>query len=180
MPRGLPLGNGSLLVSFDRTDQIRETYWPHAGLENHAVGYPFRVGVWADDRFQWLNDSGWVSAYPSASSVTFGLGTGRSTPRAISSTSTIQMVHSRRAGIPGIATAPRSFGMQPTYISGRGTTISSPAQIHRYTGDPLSVSPLTWSHADLIAAVHACLRAQARLQPAADAPIGVTNLSDLR
>lgn len=31
-------------------------------------------------------------------------------------------------------------------------------QVHPYSGAPLSVSPLTWSHAALIAAVHAYLR----------------------
>ena len=36
-------------------------------------------------------------------------------------------------------------------------------QVHPYSGAPLSVSPLTWSHAALITAVHAYLRAQARL-----------------
>ncbi len=31
MPRDLPLGNGSFLVSFDRYYQIRDLYWPHVG-----------------------------------------------------------------------------------------------------------------------------------------------------
>lgn len=60
MPRDLPLGNGSLLVSVDQTDQIREVYWPHVGLENHAVGHLFQVGVWVDGQFRWLSDRGWV------------------------------------------------------------------------------------------------------------------------
>jgi GH15 family glucan-1,4-alpha-glucosidase len=38
-------------------------------------------------------------------------------------------------------------------------------QVHPYTGEPLSVSPLTWSHAGLITAVHAYLRATDRLRP---------------
>jgi GH15 family glucan-1,4-alpha-glucosidase len=36
-------------------------------------------------------------------------------------------------------------------------------QIHPQTGAPLSVSPLTWSHAALVSAVHTYLRARARL-----------------
>jgi GH15 family glucan-1,4-alpha-glucosidase len=36
-------------------------------------------------------------------------------------------------------------------------------QVHPYTGAPLSVSPLTWSHAEFISAVHAYLRARERL-----------------
>jgi GH15 family glucan-1,4-alpha-glucosidase len=37
-------------------------------------------------------------------------------------------------------------------------------QVHPFSGDPLSVSPLTWSHSSLITAVHAYLRAADRLK----------------
>ena len=60
MPRDIPLGNGSLLVAFDRTYQIRDLYWPHVGLENHALGHAFRLGVWLDGSFRWLEDDRWV------------------------------------------------------------------------------------------------------------------------
>ena len=56
MPRDLPLGNGSLLVAFDQSYQIRDLYWPHVGQENHALGHPFRTGVWADGQFRWFDD----------------------------------------------------------------------------------------------------------------------------
>ena len=46
MPRDLPLGNGSLLVAFDKHYQIRDLYWPHVGQENHALEHAFRLGVW--------------------------------------------------------------------------------------------------------------------------------------
>ena len=59
MPRDLPLGNGSLLVAFDDHYQIRDLYWPHVGQENHALGHPFRVGVWVDEHFSWLEEEGW-------------------------------------------------------------------------------------------------------------------------
>lgn len=36
-------------------------------------------------------------------------------------------------------------------------------QIHPYTGEPLSVSPLTWSHAALVTTVHAFLQARERV-----------------
>jgi GH15 family glucan-1,4-alpha-glucosidase len=36
-------------------------------------------------------------------------------------------------------------------------------QLHPYSGEPLSVSPLTWSHAAYIASVHAYLRARERI-----------------
>ena len=59
MPRDLPIGNGSLLVAFDHNYQIRDLYWPHVGQENHALGHPFRTGVWVDEQFRWLDNSGW-------------------------------------------------------------------------------------------------------------------------
>jgi glucoamylase len=54
MPRDLPLSNGTLLVAFDLEYRIRDIYFPHVGMENHANGRPFRVGVWVDGRFSWL------------------------------------------------------------------------------------------------------------------------------
>lgn len=59
MPRDLPLGNGSLLVAFDQDYQIRDLYWPHVGQENHAIGHPFRTGVWVEGQFRWLDDWKW-------------------------------------------------------------------------------------------------------------------------
>lgn len=43
-------------------------------------------------------------------------------------------------------------------------------QIHPYTGAPLSVSPLTWSHAAFVATVHAVVRRQQALAAAAVSP----------
>jgi GH15 family glucan-1,4-alpha-glucosidase len=59
MPRDLPLGNGNLLVAFDRTYQIRDLYWPHVGQENHALGHVFRMGVWIKAGFSWFDDPKW-------------------------------------------------------------------------------------------------------------------------
>lgn len=59
MPRDLPIGNGSLLVAFDQTYQLRDLYWPHVGQEPHTLGHPFRVGVWAAGQFRWLDDPAW-------------------------------------------------------------------------------------------------------------------------
>ena len=59
MPRDLPLGNGSLLVAFDQNYHIRDLYWPHVGQENHALGHPFRTGVWVDGQFRWFDDGKW-------------------------------------------------------------------------------------------------------------------------
>jgi glucoamylase len=57
MPRDLPLSNGTLLVAFDLAYRIRDVYFPHVGMENHAVGHAFRVGVWADGQFAWMDES---------------------------------------------------------------------------------------------------------------------------
>ena len=59
MPRDLPLGNGNLLVAFDQNYQIRDLYWPHVGQENHALGHPFRTGVWVENQFRWFDDPVW-------------------------------------------------------------------------------------------------------------------------
>jgi glucoamylase len=59
MPRDIPLGNGNLLVAFDQNYQIRELFWPHVGQENHALGHPFRTGVWVEGQFRWFDDANW-------------------------------------------------------------------------------------------------------------------------
>lgn len=72
MPRDLPIGNGSLLVNFDRTYTLRDIYYPHVGQENHTDGHPNRFGVWADGDFAWLGDDDWQRElrYADASLVT--------------------------------------------------------------------------------------------------------------
>ncbi len=59
MPRDLPIGNGSLLINFDRQYQLRDIYYPRVGQENHTAGDPSRFGVWVDGQFAWLDDEGW-------------------------------------------------------------------------------------------------------------------------
>src|SRR5579875_3029704 len=59
MPRDLPLGNGKLLVNFDRSYQMRDLFFPHVGMENHLTGHPCRFGVWVDGVFSWVGDDRW-------------------------------------------------------------------------------------------------------------------------
>jgi oligosaccharide amylase len=65
MPRDIPIGNGSFLLTFDRQYQIRDVYFPHVGQENHGGGGPCRFGVHSDvpgkskSRLCWSGDSGW-------------------------------------------------------------------------------------------------------------------------
>ena len=44
MPRDIPVGNGSMLVTFDREYQIRDIYF-RVGKENHTMDIR-RMGVW--------------------------------------------------------------------------------------------------------------------------------------
>ena len=59
MPRDIPVGNGSLLVNFDQSYQLRDLYWPHVGQENHTAGHPCRFGIWVDGQFSWVSDDSW-------------------------------------------------------------------------------------------------------------------------
>ncbi|GJM19178.1 MAG: glucan 1,3-alpha-glucosidase [Phycisphaeraceae bacterium] len=59
MPRDIPVGNGDLLVTFDRTYRVRDLYYPRVGRHNHTDGHVQRFGVWADGAFAWIEDEGW-------------------------------------------------------------------------------------------------------------------------
>ena len=61
MPRDIPLGNGKLLITFDRYYQIRDIYFPHVGKENQTVGHPSRFGVWVDGQLSWLGPDWQIS-----------------------------------------------------------------------------------------------------------------------
>jgi oligosaccharide amylase len=58
MPRDVPVGNGHLLIAFDKDYRIRDFYYPHVGEENHAQNDQFRIGVWVDGVFSWVPE-GW-------------------------------------------------------------------------------------------------------------------------
>ncbi|MDH3529663.1 MAG: glycoside hydrolase family 15 protein, partial [Acidobacteriota bacterium] len=57
--RDIPVGNGSLLVTFDDKYRIRDIYFPHVGQENHTEGFAFRFGVWVDGSISWVSDDEW-------------------------------------------------------------------------------------------------------------------------
>lgn len=59
MPRDLPLGNGHLLVNFDKNYNLRDIYWPHVGQELHTAGDISHTGVWVEGQFAWLDASAW-------------------------------------------------------------------------------------------------------------------------
>ncbi len=56
MPRDIPVGNGRLLVCFDKNYCIRDFYFPHVGQENHVGGKFCRLGVWVEGKFSWINE----------------------------------------------------------------------------------------------------------------------------
>lgn len=58
MPRDIPVGNGKLLITFDRHYRIRDIYFPNVGRFNHTDGLVQRFGVWADGAFAWVEDAG--------------------------------------------------------------------------------------------------------------------------
>ena len=57
MPRDIPVGNGKLLICFDRDYRIRELYFPHVGQENHMGGKVCHFGVWVDRQFSWVDEN---------------------------------------------------------------------------------------------------------------------------
>ncbi len=59
MPRDIPVGNGDLLITFDRLYRVRDIYFPHVGRHNHTDGHVQRFGVWADGHFAWIEDPSW-------------------------------------------------------------------------------------------------------------------------
>lgn len=57
MSRSIVLGNGSLVVALDDAGRVRDIYYPHVGLEDHARGhYMHRIGIWVDGRMSWLGE----------------------------------------------------------------------------------------------------------------------------
>ena len=61
MPREIVLGNGCLTVAIDNKLNVRDFSFPQEGLENHAKGHPFRLGVWVDGVFSWVGEDWEVS-----------------------------------------------------------------------------------------------------------------------
>jgi GH15 family glucan-1,4-alpha-glucosidase len=59
MPRDLPLGNGKLLVNFDKNYNVRDIYWPHVGQQLHTAGDVSHTGVWVAGQFAWLDAPEW-------------------------------------------------------------------------------------------------------------------------
>lgn len=61
MTRPIVLSNGSLHVGINLYGMVHDFYYPYVGLENHATAnnMRWRVGVWVEGKFSWLDDGGW-------------------------------------------------------------------------------------------------------------------------
>ncbi len=59
MPRDVPVGNGSMLVTFDGRYQLRDIYFPYVGAENHNPGDVCHTGIWVNGAFSWFSDDSW-------------------------------------------------------------------------------------------------------------------------
>lgn len=59
MPREIVLGNGNMLINFDRDLNLRDLYYPFVGMENHVAGHKSATGVWTEGKFSWLYESVW-------------------------------------------------------------------------------------------------------------------------
>jgi GH15 family glucan-1,4-alpha-glucosidase len=55
MPRDIPVGNGTLLITFDQDYCLRDIFYPCVGKENHTDGHKFRLGIWVNNEFSWVN-----------------------------------------------------------------------------------------------------------------------------
>lgn len=57
MPREIVLGNGKTTICLDSRMRIRDIFYPNVGLENHLSGHEFKVGVWSDQKFDWIGEN---------------------------------------------------------------------------------------------------------------------------
>ncbi|MDO8572584.1 MAG: glycoside hydrolase family 15 protein [bacterium] len=73
MPKSLVLGNGNLLITFDKYAQVNDFYFPYVGLENHTGGhYEHRLGVWIDGELNWMGHPHWSTSISSHRNALMG------------------------------------------------------------------------------------------------------------
>jgi GH15 family glucan-1,4-alpha-glucosidase len=55
------LGNGSLTVGLNELGLVHDFYYPYVGLDNLTTARSeyHKIGIWADGRFSWVDDSSW-------------------------------------------------------------------------------------------------------------------------
>lgn len=65
MARPILLSNGTLHVGINLYGMVHDLYYPYVGLENHATAkrMRWRIGVWTEGSFSWLDDGMWQFTY---------------------------------------------------------------------------------------------------------------------
>jgi GH15 family glucan-1,4-alpha-glucosidase len=56
-PREIVVSNGRALVALDNKMRIRDFFYPNVGLENHVEGHSFKLGIWTDNKFSWIDEN---------------------------------------------------------------------------------------------------------------------------
>ena len=54
--RSIFISNGSLAALYDLNYYVSDLYYPYLGKHNHSVGGKFKVGIWHDGKFAWLEN----------------------------------------------------------------------------------------------------------------------------
>jgi len=57
-PREIVVSNGRVLVALDNKMMVRDFFYPNIGLENHVNGHSFKLGIWTENKFSWI-DKNW-------------------------------------------------------------------------------------------------------------------------
>ena len=56
MPKYACLGNGNMLIGYDRFGQVKDLYFHYPGLENHIDEYQtHKIGIFVDGALHWLD-----------------------------------------------------------------------------------------------------------------------------
>ncbi|MGE5372638.1 MAG: glycoside hydrolase family 15 protein [Solirubrobacterales bacterium] len=61
--RDVVLGNGSMMLNFDRELNLRDFYWPYGGFENHGDRNRTSFGVFVDGRMVWVFEPEWIRSF---------------------------------------------------------------------------------------------------------------------
>jgi GH15 family glucan-1,4-alpha-glucosidase len=154
MPRDIPVGNGKLLVCFDQNYAVRDLYFPHVGQENHVGGRFLRFGVWVENRFSWIGED-WerMLRYLPDTLVTQvtlqhqGLAVRLDCQDVVDYEENIYLTE-RARNEEELNQALEMMNWVVDHALPSGVLAE---QIHPFTGQPVSVSPLTWSHATFVA-----------------------------
>jgi GH15 family glucan-1,4-alpha-glucosidase len=67
--RPVVLSNQRLLVNLDNRGFVRDLYFKRVGQENHVLGVPHKIAVWAEHTLEWIDGSDWVVTMHADSSL---------------------------------------------------------------------------------------------------------------